>query len=711
MSELNTFRLPDDHYQREYGIIPGYLEQSARYLELQTSRPYEECLEFVKKRTTPKNPKGMKDPVSLVAIQEDNGDRRFATMGFMQFMGQVMKHEHRLSPALIAYRSDRRSYHGDFIGENVKMRSVFKKAMFKAQQEGDTAKAIANDGEQENKKRNNNSYSGATISKGTILMRKSTHPSLTSVCRVATSTANSTNEKFLQGNRHYDKPDTIKTNILSIVEATDLKALDQVMLKYGLHYPTAEEAFQVVHHSSKYYFESDFQDKLIFKMLSGLSPVERAAFVYVGDLYHLNKFNHDVVRAIITDLAYLSPTSDGPNVKDVFDSLDEDMRLLVTFLHHDESEGVAVHLLEESAPELIGKMNATGRALIETCQKYKDFIHAFFLPGLLPTNIYAFPTMRRKVVPVSDTDSTIFTVGYWVEQMLGQLEFTPEARRIVFAIVFIITGTVAHLLAMLSNRMGVDKDLMRLLSMKNEYYFSVFVNTTSAKHYFASQDAREGNYFPKGKMEIKGVGLKDSTLPKAVTDRANELMASIVDDVKAGRGVDIKKVLVELAEEERKIIKETDEGNLRLYRNVVINEENTYEEDKKYSTVWLWHEFWNEVMAPKYGAAPEPPYTGITLSVNADNKTQVRQWMESIEDKALAERFAVFLRKHGKDKFTSISIPMDKVEEFGVPPEIAVAANARKAISNNFSPFYLILESFGLMFRNKHNSRLISDVY
>ncbi|MFO5795503.1 family B DNA polymerase, partial [Klebsiella pneumoniae] len=76
------------------------------------------------------------------------------------------------------------------------------------------------------------------------------------------------------------------------------------------------------------------------------------------------------------------------------------------------------------------------------------------------------------------------------------------------------------ILAIQSANMGVSKHKLRLFAMNNEFYFAVLALTTRSKHYFASQDAQEGVMFNESRMEIKGVGLRDSKVPKKINSCA-----------------------------------------------------------------------------------------------------------------------------------------------------------------------------------------------
>ncbi|MFO6295533.1 family B DNA polymerase, partial [Pseudomonas aeruginosa] len=86
---------------------------------------------------------------------------------------------------------------------------------------------------------------------------------------------------------------------------------------------------------------------------------------------------------------------------------------------------------------------------------------------------------------------------------------------------------------------------LRLFAMKNEFYFAVLALTTRSKHYFASQDAQEGVMFNESRMEIKGVGLRDSKVPKKINSRAKKLMEDIIKTVKAEEKIDLASILKE----------------------------------------------------------------------------------------------------------------------------------------------------------------------
>ena len=707
----NTFTRPVEEYTRDYDLVGGFVNQSSRYLQMQTGAPLDKCEAFVREALDKDGRFELKDRRSLTLVRNKHGDREPKVVGFMQFLKTVEKNNLKLSPALNAYYDESviESDHSVFIKEGVDARSYFKGEMFTARDMKDWVRFHFMKGEQENKKINNNSYSGATLSNATALFYKSTHPSLTSTCRAATSYANATNEKLLAGNRHYYSPDIVKANILAIIQAANLELLQRAIEAYGLVYPTVENCMETVARSAVFYWESDHQLKLIRAMFTHMTEVERAAFVYSMDLYQLHRLNKEVIETFLFELAGRSEESDGDGVDAEFKSLDGDMELLATFLHFDHTKGRALKDVYKEEPEVIGKINATSRMMKATLLKYKLLIRAVFLCPILPGSIYEFPTARRRVVPISDTDSTMFSMAYWVEALFGRPSMSNEAKRVVFAIVFIITGIVAHLLAMLSASMGVTMSKRRILAMKNEFYFSVLISTTSAKHYCASQDAQEGRMFAEPVLEVKGVGLRDSKVPAEIKAFLKDTMWSLINTVKAEKKINMHSLLTSIGDKEREIEKSLMAGETKYTISKRVKPAESYA--KPESSAYYHYKLWQEVFAPKYGNAPDPTYDAVKVSLLAGKRSEIEAWCTKMGDKAMAERLKAFLHKTERTGLSDILLPAILLEQDGIPPEIIAAIDIRNTIFSNMSSFYLLLESFQVMFRNKNHYRLVSDSY
>lgn len=709
----NPFMLPVDDYKRNLEIVDPAKHDSAMYLHAMTGDSYEECLAYVDKEFSEGGEFALDDPKTLILNKNMEGDRSKKVVTFNRFLERVKSQELLISPSMTVYMPEtvRQSTHALYIEEGVRNRKATKSEQMRLEGEATPEafeKAAVKKGEQENYKGNNNSYSGATVSAATILFCKSTHSSLTSTCRTATTYANANNEKFIMGNRHYYTPEITKSNMLSIAGATDLVVLEKCMQQFNMYYPSADDIIDMMLYSTKHYWQNSTYTEQIRRMVNGLSPIQRAAIMYVGDLYHIYQYNKELVRGFLDELSQVG-RPDQVITKEEYKKYDGDMALLSKFICYDLVKGRNDEKLAEQNPEVFDVIYATGYNIATTLNKYKLLIEALFLTVNVPSSIHAFPSAYRRAAVISDTDSTMFTMQYWVEEFFGKVTFTPEAKRLVFSLVFLVSEVVMHILALQSANMGVSKKKLRVLAMKNEYYFAVLSLTTRSKHYYASQDAVEGVMFNEPRMEVKGVGLRDSKVPPRINRAAKRLMSEIITSVKEETPLVMKSILTRIANLERDIYKSIYAGKAEFLTTGKCKRIDAYKSED--NATFAKHLFWKEVMAPSFGQIEEPPYSFVKISVTVDNRTRFNEWVDGIEDKGLAMRLKEWALKNGKTGITNFHVPMTVVENMGIPEVITRVADVRAVISNTMGAFYLMLESLNVFLSDKDNTRLISDFY
>lgn len=707
----NPFMLPVASYKRDLDIIDGAINDNARYLQLMTQAPFEQCAEWVREQFRATGQFPLVDPTTFVLDKNTYGDRSKKTTTFMGFIKRVEKQNLLLSPSLTAYmpESQRQSTHAIYIKEGVANRKRVKGEQMAAEKAKNFELANVRKGEQENFKINNNSYSGATVSAATILYYKSTHSSLTSTCRTATSYANANNEKFLMGNRHYYNPEVTKANLVSIINLTDMAQLQLAMDTYGFVYPEPEDIVEMVLYSSKNYWQNRIYTEQIRVMAHGMTPLQRAAVMYVGDLYHLNKLNPVQVRRFLDSISQKGDLSNSMT-KEEFKTLDGDTKLLTYFLCFEDVKGRSDELLLKENPEVFDMLYATGKGVVDGLDVHRCLINALFLTNNIPHSIHAFKDSYRRAAVISDTDSTMFTMQFWVEDFYGRVCFTPEAKRTVFGLVFLVSEVVMHILAIQSVNMGVGEDKLRLLAMKNEYYFAVLALTTRSKHYFASQDAVEGIMFEIARMEVKGVGLRDSKVQPLINKKGKKLMQHIIECVKAEEAIDLAAILKDIADLERQIYISVRTGKADYLTTGQCKKAGAYKSEEDNDT-YKKYLFWRDIFGPSCGETPKPPYSFYKLSTTAHNRTSMNEWFDSLEDKRLGMRLKEWALVNQKTSLTSINVPATVVENMGVPSFVTCVADVRTIISNTMGVFYLILESLGIFLMDGNNTRLISDYY
>lgn len=710
MSFENPFVLDKPEYKRDLNILKHYVDDAAAYLHISTKKPVDECRKFVMAQLKPGGRFEFKDPKVYYLERDASGDRVKKETTVSQYIGHSVVENQLIAPTLTTYTSPKqnKSLLVDFIDNNVKARSVAKKAKFAAKMEGNTLLEFLKELEQGNKKISNNSISGAHVSNSTPLFNRTAHSTLTSNCRSTSGFGNANNEKFLCGNRHYWNPKIVLNNIVSIVNHTDYAALTDAMAKWNIRHPTAAEVMDCITYSTNLYWRNEDALARIRDLVHDLTPEQRSAFTYTGDLYHLAKYNDSVVREFLTRLskAVKEPCE---NPGEVFKTHREEYRVLATQFFPDEMRGKTMK--DIAGKEIEQHVASTVKNIHQTIIDYQELIKAFWVTDNVPASLAFFPDSIRRAALTSDTDSTIFTVQDWVFWMHGQDPgFTPVTTATAATMIFLAAETITHVLARMSANFGIETERIHQVAMKNEYKFDVFVPTPVGKHYFAYISCQEGNIYKDFVKEIKGVHLKSSNVPIEIMSKAEDMMTEIMDTVISGRKISIMSMLKKVGDIEREVKRSVLAGEPTYFRNAQIKTPESYTkvaEESPYQHYLLWQ----EVFAPKYGDAPAPPYAGVKACVDLKSTTSMKNWIAGIKDRALADRLERWVIKYKKVGMQAMLLPQENLRLQGMPEEIAMVMDMRKTVIDMTGVFYLIMETLGFYCMNDSLTNLISDRY
>ena len=166
----NVFLKPAEFYQRDVNPIKSYIDQMSFYLYKMTGKDKNTCREkliqqFKEKRDGFRN---IIDPEVKYFEREDNGDRKESYISLSGYINEVNKNKELLAPTFTTYlnTAQTKSMLVSFIDNNVKRRSLAKKAAFKAKSDGNNFLYIIKNNEQNIMKLFNNSMSGAFATKG-----------------------------------------------------------------------------------------------------------------------------------------------------------------------------------------------------------------------------------------------------------------------------------------------------------------------------------------------------------------------------------------------------------------------------------------------------------------------------------------------------------------------------------------------------------------
>lgn len=519
----NPFLLPNDNYKRDLNMFKHYCHQAATYLSKRTGKDYDICLEYVKKESSKGGKFEFHDPDVEYLVKETEGNRtlKYTTMqGYMQI---VSENRHILAATLTAYthpdieESDLAGYalHG------LAQRSEYKKQMYACGDAGDTLGFDIGNNRQKRAKIKINSISGAHGTSSSVLFNQSAHSTLTTTCRSASSNTNASTERFLTGNRHYWTHHIAINNIMSIVTNSDYAAIQHALDKWQLVIPTVDQVCELIKRSTDLYWSklNSANFKPIRDLISSLTDIERAAYIYTGDMYSMMLFNEHVIRDLYDHIARPATVPiDDP--KKYIDMLSGDDKALIGIVCGEYLNFKKINDKATINGPYYGLIGATAKQILEGTQKYRDLYLAFWLTPNMPPSMAHFPSSIRRTAIASDTDSSIFTSQEWTTWYVGKLDLSKESCAAAAATTYLCSQLTAHALACMSANLGVADRHLRTFEMKNEYAFNFFSLTTMAKHYFASMNAQEGSVYEVPKWEIKGANLKNSKAPRAILEKS-----------------------------------------------------------------------------------------------------------------------------------------------------------------------------------------------
>ena len=690
----NSFLLPENEYQRSISPVKDWIKQTALYASKMTGKPLEACIKHLEQKLKNKQIP-FQNPQVVFFERAENGDTHKNVTTLSNYVQDVIRKNEILAPTFTSYLhpSIKRSLIVNLLDENVAQRKKYKKISQKYESEGNKALYQYYNQHQDAAKRANNAVSGGFVAEGSVIQNKSAHSTLTSTTRSIASLSNSSNERLVEGNRHYYTPQVTLSNVISIVSASDLNLIHEAVEKYGLAYPTPEQTIACVRRSSDLYWKDRKADQDMVKFFERLSGEERAAIVYTGDLYHLRVLNDGFMRTFIDDFAQRGSTDPVPDVINFLYSYDE---AVVNYAHQ-----INISMMRGKGKDYAKLSQDEQFILANTCihidqtiQKYKLLLKAFFLTKNSPCTSATVPSMIRRAVVLSDTDSTMFSCDNWVDWYFGHLDFSDRGFAVAGAVMFMATQSIAHIVAQFSANMNVERSRLFSLAMKPEFVFPVFAQTSVAKHYYTAMMVKEGNVYPDIKMEIKGVHMKDSTVPTNIIKGAAKRMEEVIRTVMAGKEISLQEVIQETANVERDILASIYKGETTYLKRFKVKEAAAYKDEPERSP-YQYYTFWEEAFSGKYGKSPKPPYNAVRIPLDLPNRTSIKDWFDNMKDREVAAAIQKWFVDNNKQTLQSFPIPTENCKSHGIPEELRMILNARKIVLTLTKSYRNILESLG----------------
>ena len=710
MLQENPFYWGKANYTRNVDPLKHYVDDGAFFLHKLTGDSLETTRAYVEQVVATQT----KDPrVLMLERNEQTGDRERKITTLATFLREAIERDDLVSPNLCVFiqPSVKESYQRIFTKRNIDKRNDFKsKAKAYKMAKDDRQFGIYNK-YQNNRKLSNNALSGTYCIGSTPLGNPTSHTTLTSTCRITSGYGNANNEKLIAGNRHYWSMDIVLNNITAIVNHTDYPLLEQVMSSYNLHYPTVAETMACIRRGAFKYFRTEWQYDEIEHYLTKLTPLELAAFVYTGDLYHLKMYNPDFMRKLFTQFITTDELIDGELALRYIAEASAIHYTTAMDIHCKAVAGIVVKNIKDPNNELVRLVGSTIRNLELRTAFYSDFIKVFFASANVPASLAHFPSSVRHVVLASDTDSTIFTTQQWVMWYTNQ-EYTNPISDAVGALVNLFASeTITHLLALMSANFGVKGDDLDIIAMKNEYKFDVFGVTDVSKHYMALKTIQEGNVFSEYEKEIKGVHMRSSNAPPTINKHSERMLLDIMETIQRGDKVKPLEVLKTVADSERRVAESFTRGDPSFTRKGKVKVWDSYGLPPDRSP-YRHYTFWQAVFAEKYGDATPPPYTATTVKTeNLNTPSKIQAFIDELECPIIKRNLQAYVDKHKPASLNTFFIPNNIVNTKGIPPEILQAIDYRGIVRDVHKTHYLVLGALGLYVTNRKESRLVSDYY
>ena len=690
----NTFLLPLDEYQQDLDIVKQAISQLATYSSKMLGKPYDECYNYLWKKLKNKE-LPFHNPETIYYERGDNGDREKKVGTWLGYLKSVKANREILVPTATTYVpiDVEESYIAKYITGKKDRRKKFKKISQQFESSGDIVKFKYYNSLQESAKRANNSVSGNFVANGSLIQNPTGHSTLTSIIRSITSLSNASNERLISGNRHYRSFTITLNNLISIVDQTDHEKIDLAINTYGLVYPTTDEVMEMVAKSTRKYWINQKQMEKLRQFVENITPTERASLMYTGDLYHIRKLNDSFMREFITRLSTPGDEVDRGDPSTIVKNADEGVMNYAHYHHISTLEGKGKEY-DKLDPMDFRRLANSCLSIDKAVLDYKPFIEAFLLTRNSPCSIATILEQERETVVLSDTDSTMFSVDEWVYWYFGGYPFTDRGYAVAGSIMFIATQSIAHILAIFSANMNVARKHLFMLAMKPEYCFPVFAQTSVSKHYYAARKVREGDVYFDFKAEIKGVHMKDSTLPGELTEESSRMMEDVIATALTGQKLDLVRYIKETSQTEREIERSVKAGETTYLKRASVKPSESYKKGETESP-YQWYTFWEECLAQTYGHIAPPPYSAVSVPITLLSPSKIAAWLDSLSDREISDRLRAYIVRTGKKRITSLILPMDYCRSHGIPPIFHNILNIDKVVLAMTKSHRHVLESMG----------------
>lgn len=713
---MSLFLKPLDQYFRHSALMQQAITDNAKFLSVMTGYDAEYCEQWVRNSFRKDGSLPLDIPKITFTERQSNGDREERTTSLLAYIRDISDLGYLVSGTLTVYLPPKvkKSPFTTYINNKKKNRKAVKKEEQAAEMRKDELKQSLCKAMQTTLKGKINSLSGAEMSDGNPFALPTAHPTLTVTCRITANYGDAVLDRFVRGNKHYHNPHVTMNAIVNITTMANIPAIEKVMKKYNLHYPTPEECFNSVLYSSRLYWKDTLKGRpyegAIMEFIEKCSPAERAAIMYVGDFYHLAIYNEEFCRNLI--LETMNPVGivvDNPT--ETLSKMDPDILNFGIQRYCSEMAGIEVNKTLSNHPDLERRVAEVCVSMQRRFTELNDLIFALWATDVGPHSIAAYPDAVRRAIPGGDTDSAFVCCGFFVEWIYKTVNFSDEAWGTAAIVAYMATSLVSHQLVQMAKNFGAEGEALRVIDMKNEFGFNVFIPSQASKHYIAGRTVKDGNVLPSCVLEQKGVTLISEDAPEEIVQGAIKMNKYILETIERTGKISLLEIIKMVAAIEKRIIASIMSGDSFFFRNIRVNDHHAYKNGEANAT-FRGHLFWNNTFGKYVGMDVSPTYVAKSISVDLKSATKVKDWLDDFDDRELAKIISDYMEANNMlTGLSTIRIPEAYLAERPIPADIAKAAKVRQVVQKLMTRYYLILEQFGYYAFEKRVGMLVSDTY
>lgn len=701
-------------------ILKCYIENQVQYLKLIFPDVSIEELEKMVKQEAQKD---LKIPDCEIITYPEPGECDLRTVNLLQFINN-----HRtdvITPAGTMFKSD-----PDNPPPSVKYcrdcniaRSHYKKLMFVCFEKGDLDGYSRNDKRQGLKKIKTNSIIGAHGFVGSPFHDKESFSGVTSLGRNGVILSYAITEQCLVNNFYWNDPEKVINHILTVAKASPSKEIiKEAITRFNLHVPTPEEIATRLCESTKYYLSKEKRKFTLEKAIDLLTQLPKHQQIYVfyrRSLINLFVYNSELFQHKIQGLFQLDKTlklTDDYQQRlndtqvEYFLTVDDDLKMMLSIIYnHILDYKSANKELVKDHPEVAREFSLICKTAENYLEQFEDIFSIFMYSGETLARIPETKYILRKSVAVSDTDSVIFTmkaIVSWYQQ--GDLSINQNSINMSAYTVYVLSQILNHANRDLAISKGVvTEENVKMINLKSEFLYTVFVKTDLGKHYFAKYIAKEGRMQSVPKLDIKGVEFQSSTLSKVTKDFTKKLMNLLIDDIHQHGNIYDTDFIGICIEYEKSILKSLQSGELNYYSNASIKEKSLYK--KPESSIYFNYQLWTQVFEERYGIIHIPgKYCVVPFRDKIMRDPKYLKWMENGYPDIYRKYLDFISKIDKKKKITRILLPAT----INILPEIFIpAVDIRTIIYKNMSPAQLVLKQIGINLGKSKQQPLFLDHY